>query len=388
MSIEGLTEAFKKSLTLENIPEVSSIDTCNSNNGANRRQICQSNDTLLSSFESKQPELTELQKAEQHQWLTLSTRFPDTIEQLNEGLKERTTLCNTEELTVADSVVFARILPLAKTWDVEKVKALRHIIRWADFVQNTLNVPQDDRIKVDVDLEAPREMKAKPEKKKKGGEQEQQSNKKESSETPVAAADAEGGKADEGKKQEKKKKEKKPQPPKEEVVVTPGMIDFRVGHIEKAVKHPDADSLYVSTINVGDEEGPRTICSGLVKYIPLEDMQDKMVVVVANLKPANMRGVKSNGMVLCASNNESVEIINPPADAKAGDKVFFEGYDLTPERQLNPKKKIWESMQPLFSTDDEYAVTFKKEGEETTARMVNKSGEVCKSSTMTHAKVS
>jgi tRNA-binding EMAP/Myf-like protein len=49
------------------------------------------------------------------------------------------------------------------------------------------------------------------------------------------------------------------------------------------------------------ESSPRTIVSGLVNYVPIEDMQNRMVVVLCNLKPAKMRGVESNGMVLCAS---------------------------------------------------------------------------------------
>lgn len=46
---------------------------------------------------------------------------------------------------------------------------------------------------------------------------------------------------------------------------------------------------------------PRTIVSGLVNYVPIEEMKDRMVVVLCNLKPAKMRGVESCGMVLCAS---------------------------------------------------------------------------------------
>jgi tRNA-binding EMAP/Myf-like protein len=49
------------------------------------------------------------------------------------------------------------------------------------------------------------------------------------------------------------------------------------------------------------ESSPRTVVSGLVNYVPIEEMQDLMVVVLCNLKPAKMRGVESNGMILCAS---------------------------------------------------------------------------------------
>ena len=90
-------------------------------------------------------------------------------------------------------------------------------------------------------------------------------------------------------------------------------------------KHPDADSLYVEQIDIGEAE-PRTVVSGLVNYIvrterfceatvwhatdtdplpnqPIEEMQGKMLIAVCNLKPASMRGIKSFAMVLavCSS---------------------------------------------------------------------------------------
>ena len=100
------------------------------------------------------------------------------------------------------------------------------------------------------------------------------------------------------------------------------MLDLRVGLIRKAEKHPDADSLYVSQIDVGEEK-VRTVCSGLVKYIPLEEMQMRYVVCVCNLKEAKMRGVMSQAMVLAASEKvegdaekEKVELVIPPAGTK------------------------------------------------------------------------
>ena len=68
--------------------------------------------------------------------------------------------------------------------------------------------------------------------------------------------------------------------------MSPSLIDLRVGHILKAERHPNADSLYVSTIAVGDEAGTentseyegkvvRTVCSGLNGLVPLEEMQGR-----------------------------------------------------------------------------------------------------------------
>ncbi|KAH0673338.1 hypothetical protein KY284_024425 [Solanum tuberosum] len=84
-------------------------------------------------------------------------------------------------------------------------------------------------------------------------------------------------------------------------------LDIRVGLITKAQKHPDADSLYVEEIDVG-EPLPRTVVSGLVKYIPLEEMQNRKVCVLCNLKPASMRGIKSQAMVLATSNSDHTKL--------------------------------------------------------------------------------
>ena len=76
-------------------------------------------------------------------------------------------------------------------------------------------------------------------------------------------------------------------------------LDLRIGCIITARKHPDADSLYVE-VDVG-ETAPRTVVSGLVNHVPLEQMQNQMVVLLCNLKPAKMRGVVSQAMVMFAS---------------------------------------------------------------------------------------
>lgn len=137
--------------------------------------------------------------------------------------------------------------------------------------------------------------------------------------------------------------------------VVPSRLDLRVGKVVSVKKHPDADSLYVEEIDVGDENGkPRTIVSGLANFLSVDDMQDRKVVVLCNLKPAKMRGIESHGMVLCASREEPrcVEPLDPPAGSAPGDKVFVEGYDGGEiDQQLNPKKKIWEKLQVDLRTN-------------------------------------
>ncbi|CAH0718305.1 unnamed protein product, partial [Brenthis ino] len=142
--------------------------------------------------------------------------------------------------------------------------------------------------------------------------------------------------------------------------ITPSKLDIRVGKIVEVSRHPDADGLYVEKIDVGESE-PRTIVSGLVNFVPIEEMQDRDVVVLCNLKPAKMRGVESKGMVLCASVDEpkQVEVLSPPKESSPGDRIVVEGYETgQPDEVLNPKKKIWEKLQVDLKTNDNLIVVW------------------------------
>ncbi|KAF5303066.1 hypothetical protein FQR65_LT08395 [Abscondita terminalis] len=137
--------------------------------------------------------------------------------------------------------------------------------------------------------------------------------------------------------------------------IIPSRLDMRIGKIVEVQRHPEADGLYVERIDVG-EDSPRTIVSGLVNFIPIEEMQGLSVLVLCNLKPTKLRGIESKGMLLCANVAEpkQIEAITPPADTIPGEKVFVEGYEEgEPDDVLNPKKKIWEKLQiDLFTNED------------------------------------
>ncbi|NXM27301.1 AIMP1 protein, partial [Oxyruncus cristatus] len=190
-----------------------------------------------------------------------------------------------------------------------------------------------------------------------------------SNDIPQPTADSKDqikGEDEEKKKKEKvekkgEKKEKKQQPAAGSSDAKPvdvSRLDLRVGCIITAEKHPDADTLYVEQVDVG-EGSPRTVVSGLVKHVPLEKMQNRMAILLCNLKPAKMRGVVSQAMVMCASSPEKVEILAPPPGAVPGDRITFEGFPGDPEKELNPKKKIWEQIQPDLHTNDQCVATYK-----------------------------
>ncbi|XP_062342441.1 tyrosine--tRNA ligase, cytoplasmic [Osmerus eperlanus] len=130
--------------------------------------------------------------------------------------------------------------------------------------------------------------------------------------------------------------------------LVPSRLDIRVGKIISVEKHPDADSLYLEKIDVGEAE-PRTVVSGLVAYVSQEALQDRLVLLLCNLKPQKMRGVESQAMLLCASiegEPRKVEPLDPPEGSSPGEQVFVEGYEAgKPGDKLNPKKKVWEKLQ-------------------------------------------
>lgn len=148
-------------------------------------------------------------------------------------------------------------------------------------------------------------------------------------------------------------------------------LSLSLAHLISLPKTPNrsqtTNRLYVETVDLGDPE-PRTIVSGLVKFVPIDQMRDRLVVALCNLKPRNMRGVKSDGMLLCASDaaHENVEPLDPPAGASPGDRIGFELDGARPGEQPAPaganqvqKKKIWEALQPELRVLDSRVASWK-----------------------------
>lgn len=390
------------------------------------------------------------------QWIATATQLsqaspsgPTLLSALNSHLSTRTTILGAKP-SEADVALYRTLAPMVAAWTPAQrtgEAGLPNIVRMVDFVQNSalfgLDVKEEEKVKVDVEevLFVRPPVDAKKEKERAKREKaEAEMKAAEGKEVQMEVADrtkVEGGNVQAAKEkieaavagkapaetqqktQKKEKKEKAPKPPKQAAPaapLSPSLIDLRVGHILKAVKHPEADSLYVSTIAMGDKAGTddtaefegqvcRTVCSGLNGLVPLEEMQGRLVVVVCNLKPVKMRGIKSSAMVLAASprlkegeedhHAGPVELVTPPEGARAGERVYFEGWRGEPEGVLNPKKKVWEMIQPGFTTTPELGVAFdagmvkelSKEGEEKKTglgRLVTESGGACTVKTLTN----
>lgn len=113
-------------------------------------------------------------------------------------------------------------------------------------------------------------------------------------------------------------------------------VVLKVAKIIKVEQHPGGTMLYILTLDCADEE-PRQIVSSIVPYYKPEELQDKNIVLVYNLKPANFRGVRSNGMLLAASettdeDHETCEVLFAPQ--------FQPGTILEPEGFEPPEEKL------------------------------------------------
>ncbi|XP_010744606.2 aminoacyl tRNA synthase complex-interacting multifunctional protein 1 isoform X1 [Larimichthys crocea] len=143
-----------------------------------------------------------------------------------------------------------------------------------------------------------------------------------------------------------------------EVQVDVSRLDLRVGRIITIMPLPDTDGVYVQQVDVG-EAAPRTVVSELAKQIPVDQLQNRMVILLCNLKPAKTRGVLSQAVIMCASSQDKVEILDPPNGAVPGDRVTFQGFPGEPDKELNSKKKMWEQIQPDLRTDSQCVATYK-----------------------------
>ncbi len=97
-------------------------------------------------------------------------------------------------------------------------------------------------------------------------------------------------------------------------------VQLRIGEVIACEKVPKADKLLVSQIKIGDEV--RQIVSGIAAYYSPEEFVGKKVVVVTNLKPVKLRGILSQGMVLCASNDKgNLVAVGPLGEMVSGAEV-------------------------------------------------------------------
>ena len=96
-------------------------------------------------------------------------------------------------------------------------------------------------------------------------------------------------------------------------------MELRVGRVRKVEPHPNADKLYVIEVDLGSEI--RQIIAGIRLHYSVEQLLDKQVVIVANLEPAMIRGVQSNGMLLAASDDKGLAVLTLDREISPGASI-------------------------------------------------------------------
>ncbi|EOY20095.1 OB-fold nucleic acid binding domain-containing protein isoform 6 [Theobroma cacao] len=255
-------------------------------------------------------------------WIAFAESFPKdskachgVLNELNADLAQKSVLLgNGFTPSEADVIVFSAVHNSVIGLSNSEKDKLPHVMRWMDYIQSKEDL---GALFQKILLEKPG---FEPQKKAKGDKEAVQEKKK-APETEASDKDKE---------------------------LSVSLLNIQVGLICKAWKHPSADSLLVEEIDVGEAK-LRQVVSGLAKYCSPEQLTNRRVVLITNVKPGKLRDVMSEGLVLCASNEDhtAVEPLLPPEGAKPGEHVSFSGIDGKPDDVLNPKKKQLEKITPV-----------------------------------------
>ncbi len=122
-------------------------------------------------------------------------------------------------------------------------------------------------------------------------------------------------------KTKKKKQQQKKSKKKEQLIDFKDFLKlkFKTAKVLTAKKVENADKLLKVTVDAGSEK--RQLVAGIAKHYAPEELIGKEVIIVANLKPAEIRGVKSEGMILAAEDKKQLAILSPDKPLKPGSKV-------------------------------------------------------------------
>ena len=96
-------------------------------------------------------------------------------------------------------------------------------------------------------------------------------------------------------------------------------MELKIAEVLSAAPHPQADRLLVLRIRIGEEE--RTLVAGVRAHYTETELVGKKIVVVANLEPALIRGVRSEGMLLAASDGQGLTLLVPERSIASGARV-------------------------------------------------------------------
>lgn len=96
-------------------------------------------------------------------------------------------------------------------------------------------------------------------------------------------------------------------------------LEFKTAKILDVKDHPNADKLYIVTVDLGSEK--KDMIAGIKNFYTADELKGKNVVVVNNLQPATIRGVESSGMILAASGNDTMSVVTLDRDMPVASQV-------------------------------------------------------------------
>jgi len=96
-------------------------------------------------------------------------------------------------------------------------------------------------------------------------------------------------------------------------------LELKVAKIIEVKEHPNADRLYVITVDLGGRE--KQLVAGLKEHYGQDELKGKQIIVIDNLEPAVIRGIKSEGMLLAAQDEERISILIPEKKVRLGSNV-------------------------------------------------------------------
>ncbi|EOY20090.1 OB-fold nucleic acid binding domain-containing protein isoform 1 [Theobroma cacao] len=325
-------------------------------------------------------------------WIAFAESFPKdskachgVLNELNADLAQKSVLLgNGFTPSEADVIVFSAVHNSVIGLSNSEKDKLPHVMRWMDYIQSKEDLGAlFQKILLEKPGFEPQRAKAaaKPEIDLNAKKTVQSTKIADKSVAEVNAKKSDSGKKAKGDKEAVQEKKKAPETEAsdKDKELSVSLLNIQVGLICKAWKHPSADSLLVEEIDVGEAK-LRQVVSGLAKYCSPEQLTNRRVVLITNVKPGKLRDVMSEGLVLCASNEDhtAVEPLLPPEGAKPGEHVSFSGHcclsllnvwsvlvqlilriDGKPDDVLNPKKKQLEKITPHLFTDEKGVATFK-----------------------------
>jgi len=150
------------------------------------------------------------------------------------------------------------------------------------------------------------------------------------------------------------------------------ILNLKVAEIKEVKEHPKAEKLLVLKLNLGKDEPERQIVAGIKGHYSVDELKGKKIIVVTNLKPAVLRGVESNGMLLASGSDEGILGLLNVKKAMPGTQVLIKeaepGKDIISIDEFQKvnliakKGKAYSDSEVLKAGDEEVSVENEAEG--------------------------